>query len=65
MDKETRERKIQEFIEWRKDKTEEEIGLYKNINPENLPDSFFLMKQKIFQILKKLYIIKHENLLQN
>ena len=41
MDKETRERKIQEFIEWRKDKTEEEIGLYKNINPENLPDSFF------------------------
>ena len=65
MDKETRERKIQEFIEWRKDKTEEEIGLYKNINPENLPESFFLMKQKIFQILKKLYIIKHENLLQN
>ena len=41
MDKETREKKIQEFIEWRKDKTEEEIGLAKHINPENLPDSFF------------------------
>lgn len=41
MDKETRERKIKEFIEWRKDKTEEEIGLYKYLNPENFPDSFF------------------------
>lgn len=41
MDKETRERKIQEFIEWRKDKKEEEIGLAKYLNPENLPDSFF------------------------
>lgn len=41
MDKETRERKIKEFIEWRKDKKEEEIGLAKYINPENLPDSFF------------------------
>ena len=41
MDKETRERKIKEFIEWRKDKTEREIGLAKYLNPENLPDSFF------------------------
>ena len=49
MDKETRERKIQEFIEWRKDKKEEEIGLSKYINPENLPDSFFEENTKHFQ----------------
>lgn len=49
MDKETRERKIKEFIEWRKDKKEEEIGLSKYINPENLPDSFFEDGTKYFQ----------------
>ena len=32
MDKETREKKIQEFIEWRKDKTEEERGEEYNMN---------------------------------
>ena len=49
MDKETRERKIKEFIEWRKDKKEEEIGLSKYINPEHLPDSFFEEGTKYFQ----------------
>ena len=49
MDKVTREKKIQEFIEWRKDKKEEEIGLSKYINPENLPDSFFEDGTKYFQ----------------
>lgn len=43
MDKETRERKIKEFIEWRKDKSEE-IGLYRFLDPEKLPDSFFSKK---------------------
>ena len=41
MDKKTREKKIQEFIDWRKDKAEEEIGLSKYIDPKNLPDKFF------------------------
>ena len=41
MDKATREKKIQEFIDWRKDKTEEEIGLAKYLNPEHFPDSVF------------------------
>ena len=41
MDKVTREKKIQEFIDWRKDKSEEEIGLSKYIDPEKLPDKFF------------------------
>lgn len=48
MDKEIRERKIKEFIEWRKDKTDEEIGLYRFLDPEKLPDSFFRRKYKTF-----------------
>lgn len=41
MDRVTRENKIQEFIDWRNDKTEEEIGLAKYLNPEKLTDKFF------------------------
>ena len=48
MDKEIRERKIKEFIEWRKDKTDEEIGLYRFLDPEKLLDSFFRRKYKTF-----------------
>ena len=46
MDKTTREKKIQEFIDWRKDKTEEEIGLAKYLNPEHFPDSVFEESKK-------------------
>ena len=46
MDKKTREKRIQEFIDWRKDKTEEEIGLAKYLNPEHFPDSVFKESKK-------------------
>ena len=46
MDKATREKKIQEFIDWRKDKTEEEIGLAKYLNPKHFPDSVFEESKK-------------------
>ena len=46
MDEAIREKKIQEFINWRKDKTEEEIGLAKYLNPEHFPDSVFEESKK-------------------